>query len=338
MSSRTHRTGRRVLLVVVLTATLSLLAYGAGWAYRTYDADPAAASDARGGSGTTDRVDADRSRGEGAKPSASAPEREGTPGGRARPDAPGDGVSPSDGSSSEDGSEDGDTQPSDRTSNATDEPTMVAGPALFAPGDESDGVREIQARLRQIDWFNADVTGYYGDVTTAAVSGFQAKRGFPVTGEVDRRTLVRLEEMSTEPTDAELANQLGGNTPGALDPRCSTGRVLCIDKSSNTLRWVVDGTVLTTVDVRFGSSATPTREGEFSVEWKSRDHVSSLYHTPMPYAMFFSGGQAVHYSSDFAANGYNGASHGCVNVRDEGAIATLFDQVQVGDRVIVYWS
>jgi lipoprotein-anchoring transpeptidase ErfK/SrfK len=46
----------------------------------------------------------------------------------------------------------------------------------------------------------------------------------------------------------------------------------------------------------------------------------------------------VHYSPDFAANGYSGASHGCVNVRDYAAIQSLFDQVYVGDKVIVYWS
>ncbi len=56
----------------------------------------------------------------------------------------------------------------------------------------------------------------------------------------------------------------------------------------------------------------------------------------MPYAMFFSRGQAVHYSADFAARGYDGASHGCVNVRDRDAVAALFDQVRVGDKVVVY--
>ena len=117
------------------------------------------------------------------------------------------------------------------------------------------------------------------------------------------------------------------NEPGPLDERCRTGRVLCIDKSSQTLRWVVDGKVLKTVDVRFGSSSTPTREGVFSVYLKSRDHVSQLYDSAMPFAMFFSGGQAVHYSSDFAARGYGGASHGCVNVRDYDAVAWLYDQV-----------
>jgi hypothetical protein len=211
-------------------------------------------------------------------------------------------------------------------------------PALLSPGDRGDDVKDLQARLRQIDWFEADVTGFYGDVTTEAVRGFQAKREIPVTGEVDRRTLNRLHAMTTEPTQAELTNQLGDNVPGVLDPRCTTGRVLCVDKTSRTLRWVVNGEVQKTFDVRFGGEFTPTREGAFSVAYKSRDHVSSLYDTSMPFAMFFSGGQAVHYSPDFAAVGYSGASHGCVNVRDYDGIAWLFDQVQVGDKVIVYWS
>ena len=92
------------------------------------------------------------------------------------------------------------------------------------------------------------------------------------------------------------------------------------------------------MEVRFGSDELPTREGAFAVFRKSRDHVSSLYDTSMPYAMFFSGGQAVHYSPDFAANGYAGSSHGCVNIRDRAAMASLFDEVRVGDAVVVYWS
>jgi len=121
-----------------------------------------------------------------------------------------------------------------------------------------------------------------------------------------------------------------------LDSRCMTGRAFCVSKNQRKMAWVVNGQVDVVVDVRFGSELTPTRDGAFQVNWKSRDHVSSLYHTPMPYAMFFSGGQAIHYSADFARNGYNGASHGCVNVRDRAAIARLFDLARVGDKVIVY--
>ncbi|TDE08963.1 peptidoglycan-binding protein [Jiangella asiatica] len=218
---------------------------------------------------------------------------------------------------------------------------LVAGPTILGPGDTGDEVRELQARLKQIDWFSGEVTDTYGDATAAAVEGFQDKRGFPATGEVDQRTWDKIVEMTREPTDDELHNREPENDGGSedgLDQRCLTGRVLCIDKNTNTLRWVVDGEVRMTLDVRFGTELTPTREGEFEVYWKSRDHVSSLYDTPMPFAMFFSGGQAVHYSPDFAQNGYNGGSHGCVNVRDRDAIKSLFGQVNVGDDVIVYWS
>jgi peptidoglycan hydrolase-like protein with peptidoglycan-binding domain len=214
---------------------------------------------------------------------------------------------------------------------------LVPGPVIIGPGDEGDSVRELQARLEQIGWFRADVTGSYGSTTSASVSGFQTKRGIPSTGEVDQRTWDRLVAMTRTPTDDEMHNRVSGNTAG-LDPRCTTGRTMCIDKSTRSLRWVVDGAVRMTMDVRFGSELTPTREGAFSVNYKSIDHVSSLYDTPMPYAMFFSGGQAVHYSPDFAAYGYNGSSHGCVNVRDRPAIASLYDQVRIGDKVIVYWS
>jgi peptidoglycan hydrolase-like protein with peptidoglycan-binding domain len=212
-------------------------------------------------------------------------------------------------------------------------------PTLLGPGDTGRRVRELQARLKQIEWYFDRVTGSYDAATERAVSGFQRKRGFAVTGEVNRRTWDRLLEMTWEPTQDELHNRIPGEMiPGPLDPRCLTGRVMCVDKSTYSLRWVVDGEVLMTFDVRFGAEATPTREGEFAVSYMSADHVSTLYDTAMPYAMFFSGGQAVHYSPDFAAVGYAGASHGCVNVRDYDGIAKLFDQVRLGDKVVVYWS
>ena len=213
------------------------------------------------------------------------------------------------------------------------------GPTLLAAGDSGRDVRELEARLRQIAWFFGDVDDDFDAQTREAVTGFQGKRGIPATGEVDQRTLDLLEGMTLEPTADSLANRAPDPADGRpLDPRCATGLALCVDKTSDSLRWVVDGTVKLTVDVRFGSSELPTREGQFSVYRKSRDHVSSLYDTSMPFAMFFSGGQAVHYSPDFAANGYNGASHGCVNVRDYSAIAGLFDQVPLGTKVVVYRS
>lgn len=233
--------------------------------------------------------------------------------------------------------------PIEPVSNST--PSSQSGPektgpaAMLGPGDTGRMVRELQARLKQIEWYFELVTGTYDAATEKAVRGFQRKRGFARTGEVDRRTWERLLEMTWKPTGDELHNRIPGEMPpGPLDPRCLTGRVLCIDKSTYSLRWVVDGEVPETFDVRFGSELTPTREGQFEVSYMSEYHVSSLYDTSMPFAMFFSGGQAVHYSPDFAAVGYDGASHGCVNVRDYDGIAKLFDEVRLGDTVVVYWS
>src|SRR5262245_59662816 len=126
--------------------------------------------------------------------------------------------------------------------------------------------------------------------------------------------------------------------PVSLDPRCERGRALCADKSTNTLRWVVDGEIRRTFAARFGGPKTPTREGAFQVYDMLRHHVSSVYGTPMPFAMFVSGGQAVHYSKDFRNESYDGASHGCINIRNYRAMAELFDRVRIGDKVIVYRS
>ncbi|MFF1599575.1 L,D-transpeptidase family protein [Streptomyces mirabilis] len=215
--------------------------------------------------------------------------------------------------------------------------TPSAAPkVLWSRGDKGNDVREVQARLHQLAWLIPAPTGRYDTPTVTAVKGFQGKRGLPRTGELDAVTWERLRGMTHKPAAWELY-PYGGQPAARPDPRCMTGRVLCISKTSRTLRWMIDGRTVSEMDVRFGSQYTPTREGVFSVYFKSRYHVSTIYHTSMPYAMFFSGGQAVHYSPDFAARGYYGASHGCVNVRDEGKIAALFAQVRGGDKVVVYW-
>ncbi|MFJ5221558.1 L,D-transpeptidase family protein [Streptomyces sp. NPDC088400] len=215
-------------------------------------------------------------------------------------------------------------------------PSAPKPATLMASGSESGQVRELQARLRQIGYFDRNPTGYYGSVTAAAVSSFQGKRGLPRTGATDAVTWLRLLGMTTKPTRGQLRPPTA-KPVAKPDPRCLKGRVMCISKNSRTLTWMIDGKVKSSMDVRFGSQYTPTREGTFKVGWKSRHHVSTLYDSPMPYAMFFSGGQAVHYSSDFAARGYSGASHGCVNVRDEKKIAALFSEVRTGDKVVIYW-
>ena len=120
---------------------------------------------------------------------------------------------------------------------------------------------------------------------------------------------------------------------------CNVGRVVCVNKSTRELAFVINGRTVLSMDARFGSTRqnTPTREGMFTIYWKDANHVSSLFGSAMPFAMFFSGGQAIHYSSDFARNGYAGASHGCVNTRDYSAMRELFNLAHEGDKVYIHW-
>ncbi|HEX3829402.1 MAG TPA: L,D-transpeptidase [Sporichthyaceae bacterium] len=119
-------------------------------------------------------------------------------------------------------------------------------------------------------------------------------------------------------------------------PDCFHGIVICISQDDDTLRLIDHGVTKIEMAVRFGAQRTPTRLGTYKVEWKDENHVSKMFDSAMPYSLFFDGGQAVHYSSDFAARGYKGASHGCVNTRDLDATKQLFESVKIGTRVIVY--
>ena len=199
-------------------------------------------------------------------------------------------------------------------------------------GQTNGGVKALQQRLVKAKALDSGlVTSYFGTKTEAAVKKFQKAQGLGANGKVSRTTWKKLVAKTGKIKITKASPK--------LDKRCKVdGRALCIDKTKDKLYYMEDSKVVRTFDARFGCAGMRTREGKFSVLWKSRDHVSSIYHTPMPYAMFFSGGQAVHYSADFAARGYNGCSHGCVNIRDKAGIRWVFDQVRNGDRVVVYRS
>ena len=188
-------------------------------------------------------------------------------------------------------------------------------------------VARVQERLTWLgyDIFPGNIDNErMGESTTAAVQRFQSKFGFRPTGVVG-------------PGTYELLDLVAGRV-GRLPQGCLGERTICIDKKQRLVRLVEKDRVVLTLDARFGMVGAETREGTFRVNSKSRDHISSLYRTAMPFALFFSGGQAVHYSPYFARDGYSGASHGCVNLRDYDRAAWLFDRVPVGTRVTVYRS
>jgi len=56
------------------------------------------------------------------------------------------------------------------------------------PGDSGDDIREMQDRLRELGYFNGTSTGYFGNITKAAVQAFQNANGLAVDGKVGKNT------------------------------------------------------------------------------------------------------------------------------------------------------
>ena len=199
---------------------------------------------------------------------------------------------------------------------------VYAGKAKIRKGMQGNSVLRIQTQLNGIGK-TAPKNGVFDKATVKAYKSYQEKFGFWPTGNVTQKQSLKLKK-------------LYGN--GRIPPICKRGKVLCIDKTQLVLRLMVNGKQKLVTDVRFGAEQTPTRNGKHRVHSKIRYLISDLAGTPMPYSVFFSGGQAVHYSPGFHRDGYNGASLGCVNVRVLKDAREIYQRTPVGTTVYVYRS
>ncbi|MFJ9813960.1 L,D-transpeptidase family protein [Streptomyces sp. NPDC101151] len=111
-------------------------------------------------------------------------------------------------------------------------------------------------------------------------------------------------------------------------------RVACVDLDRQ-LTWVQKGSkvVFGPVPMRSGRQGHLTRKGSHTVYWRHKNHVSTLYNEPMPYAQFFDGGEAFHavYGSIHTTIG----SMGCVNLK-LGDARKLWGVLKKGDHVHVW--
>ena len=219
-------------------------------------------------------------------------------------------------------------------------PAQAADPALpkdlpLVYGDKGDAVRKAQYRLT---WLGFEIrekemdNDFYGRSTKAVIKQFQRKFFLPINGKLNKDTWKMLDKV--------------GDNVGKLPKVClKEKKTLCIDKTSKLLRYVRNGKIVQTLDVRFGVPGLDTPTGTYRVWYKDRYATSGINgpnvpRVPMPYALFFNHDIAVHYSSTFAASGYypGGGSHGCVNVADLKGVAWLFDEFPAGGLVHVYWG
>jgi lipoprotein-anchoring transpeptidase ErfK/SrfK len=103
--------------------------------------------------------------------------------------------------------------------------------------------------------------------------------------------------------------------------------VVQIDKSSQRMAVSVDGATRYNWPVSTGRSGYGTPSGVFHPQSMARRYFSrKYYNSPMPYAIFFYYGFAIHGTNDLARLG-GPASHGCVRLHPSHA-AALFALVQ----------
>jgi len=106
--------------------------------------------------------------------------------------------------------------------------------------------------------------------------------------------------------------------------------VVHIDKSAQRMAVSVDGSPRYNWPVSTGRAGYGTPSGVFHPQWMSRRYFSRKYYdSPMPYAIFFYYGFAIHGTGDLARLG-GPASHGCVRLHPSHA-AALFALVQRND-------
>jgi lipoprotein-anchoring transpeptidase ErfK/SrfK len=100
-----------------------------------------------------------------------------------------------------------------------------------------------------------------------------------------------------------------------------------ISLSFQTMTVTQNGVVLYKWKVSTARRGYSTPTGSYRAYWASRHHRSRKYdNAPMPYAIFFKGGYAVHATFDVKRLG-RPASHGCVRLHPSNA-ATFFSLAQ----------
>jgi len=100
-----------------------------------------------------------------------------------------------------------------------------------------------------------------------------------------------------------------------------------IDRDSQTMAVSVDGVHRYTWPVSTGRPGYGTPAGTYHPQWMAARWFSHVYdNAPMPHAIFFHGGFAIHGSYEISRIG-RPASHGCVRL-NPAAAAILFDLVR----------
>jgi lipoprotein-anchoring transpeptidase ErfK/SrfK len=140
---------------------------------------------------------------------------------------------------------------------------------------------------------------------------------------------------SPEPRPTPHATAAGTPTPRArIRSSCPAAATACVDLEHH-LTWLQSDGHVTYGPVSMEPGPPGTRQatprGTFHVQWRAgANYISTEYHVPIPYAVFFApGGVAFHGGS------LDTPSHGCVHL-DIGSARYYHDHLPTGAEVVVF--
>ncbi len=205
-------------------------------------------------------------------------------------------------------------------------PAVLLGthPASAAAEDlETLPIDQVQLQLAHLG-ARIDITGAWDEKTKDAWRWFNRKyRPMATSPQVSPLALDKLDDLA-----ASVRIPSSCRKPGRV--------VLCADADLRTVRLFRNGEQLRIADAVFGIGETPTRRGVHRIHSKTRFLISDLSGVAMPYSLFFSGGQALHFSKPFKNRGYAVGTLGCIAVGDKSFAVQAYRMMGTGDSVVVY--
>ena len=119
--------------------------------------------------------------------------------------------------------------------------------------------------------------------------------------------------------------------PGVAGTPCTVEARACVDRAARKAWVITDGkVVLGPVPASPGGPGHETPPGDFTVEWKHRDHRSAEFdNAPMPWAVFFAEGGIAFHEGNVTT-----PSAGCVRL-EAGPAEAFHETLEIGSRVEV---
>lgn len=193
---------------------------------------------------------------------------------------------------------------------------VTTTPARPQPGVPHAWIVKLQARLAELGYLDAaDIDGFEGPATKAAIIAFQKWEGLGVDALAGAQTVARL-ATAVRPTP-RTADAVERRVEVLLDRQL----VLAIERNR----------VVRVLHASSGAAATPTPSGQFAVYARTPLWWSVPFGQWLPWSVRFDGGIAFH---EFADVPTVPASHGCVRLIAANA-RWLFSFTSVGTPVRV---